>query len=40
MIVQDNRLQFVYNDFFKVIEQIMEKSKNGEHKWDFADEFA
>ena len=36
---QDNRLQFVYNNFFKVIEQIMEKSKNGEHKGDFADEF-
>ncbi len=29
---QDNRLQFVYNNFFKVIEKIMEKSKNGEHK--------
>ena len=28
---QDNRLQFVYNNFFKVIEKIMEKSKNGEH---------
>jgi two-component system, OmpR family, sensor histidine kinase VicK len=29
---QDNRLQFVYNNFFKVIEQILDKSKNGEHK--------
>jgi signal transduction histidine kinase len=29
---QDNRLQFVYNNFFEVIEKIMEKSKNGEHK--------
>src|SRR5438445_4710356 len=29
---QDNRLQFVYNNFFKVIEKITEKSKNGEHK--------
>jgi signal transduction histidine kinase len=29
---QDNRLQFVYNNFFKVIEKIMAKSKNGEHK--------
>ena len=29
---QDNRLHFVYNNFFKVIEKIMEKSKNGEHK--------
>ena len=28
----DNRLRFVYNNFFKVIEKIMEKSKNGEHK--------
>ena len=28
----DNRLQFVYNNFFKVIKQSMEKSKNGEHK--------
>ena len=29
---QDNRLQFVYNNFFKVIEKILDKSKNGEHK--------
>ena len=29
---QDNRLQFVYNNFFKVIEKITEKSKNAEHK--------
>jgi len=28
---QDNRLQFVYNNFFKVIEKILDKSKNGEH---------
>ncbi len=29
---QDNRLQFVYNNFFNVIEKILDKSKNGEHK--------
>jgi two-component system, OmpR family, sensor histidine kinase VicK len=29
---QDNRLQFVYNNYFKVIEKITEKSKNAEHK--------
>ena len=29
---QDNRLQFAYNNFFKVIEKITEKSKNAEHK--------
>ena len=28
---QDKRLQFVHNNFFKVIKKIMEKSKNGEH---------
>ncbi|HET7147165.1 MAG TPA: HAMP domain-containing sensor histidine kinase [Candidatus Nitrosopolaris sp.] len=28
---QDNRLQFVYNNFFKVIENILDKFKNGEH---------
>jgi signal transduction histidine kinase len=29
---QDNRLQFVYNNLFKIIEKILHKSKNGEHK--------
>jgi len=29
---QDSRLQFVYNNFFKLIEKILDKSKNGEHK--------
>ena len=29
---RDNRLQFVYNNFFKIIEKILYKSKNGEHK--------
>ena len=27
-----NRMQFVYNNFFGIIEKILDKSKNGEHK--------
>jgi translation elongation factor EF-1beta len=29
---QDNRLQFVYDNFFKLFEKILDKSKKGEHK--------